>query len=60
MEDADLIGTGRQAVDPELPERIRHQRRLRALDDHIRSPEISPVQAIDDDAGDCCRPCLGG
>src|ERR1700681_2640098 len=52
MEDTDLVRAGRQAVDSELAQRVGDERHLRALNDHVRTAEISSVQAIEDDSRD--------
>jgi hypothetical protein len=52
MEDPDLIGAGGQTVDPESPQRIGDESRLRALDDDISARQKSAIQTVDHHADD--------
>ena len=52
MERPDLIGTGRKAGNPEVPEGSVDQVFLDALDDHFSARQNAPVQTVDYNSGD--------
>jgi hypothetical protein len=51
MEDSNLIRPGGKTVDPEFPKGISDGRGLRSLNQHLGARQKTPVEAIDDDAG---------